>query len=95
MRPIGESEKAIMYRLVDDLPHDSLTIFDRGFPSFALMFRMINQEIPRHFLMRCKRGFNKEVKDFLKRGANHGNDFGDWLEAERIVQAKVKAEEKK
>lgn len=70
MRPICESEKAIMYRLVDELPHDSLTIFDRGFPSFALMFRMINQETPRHFLIRCKRDFNKEVKAFLKSGAN-------------------------
>ena len=25
---------------------------------------------------------------FLKRGAAHGNDLGDWLEAERMVLAK-------
>ena len=32
---------------------------------------------------------------FLKKGANHGNDLGDWLEAEQIVQAQIKAEGKK
>lgn len=70
MRPICESEKAITYRMVDDLPLDSLTLFDRGFPSYALMFMMINQETPRHFVMRCKRDFNNEVKAFLKSGAH-------------------------
>lgn len=33
---------------------------------------------------------NKKISEvaydlFLKRGATHGNDLGDWLEAERIV----------
>jgi hypothetical protein len=32
---------------------------------------------------------------FLKRGASHGNDLGDWIEAEQIVQAKIKAEKNK
>ena len=43
---------------------DSLTLFDRGYPGFALMYLMNNQEVPRHFVMRCKVGFNKEVKQF-------------------------------
>jgi hypothetical protein len=32
---------------------------------------------------------------FLNRGASHGNDFGDWLEAEKMVLAQMKSEEKK
>lgn len=31
---------------------------------------------------------------FLKRGAGHGNDLGDWLEAEQMVQAQIRAEKK-
>jgi hypothetical protein len=31
---------------------------------------------------------------FLKRGASHGNDLSDWLEAEQIVLAQIKSEEK-
>ena len=30
---------------------------------------------------------------FLKRGAGHGNDLGDWLEAEQMVLAQMKSEE--
>ncbi|MBI1823603.1 MAG: DUF2934 domain-containing protein [Nitrospirae bacterium] len=32
---------------------------------------------------------------FLKKGAAHGNDLGDWLEAEQMVLAQIKSEEKK
>jgi hypothetical protein len=28
---------------------------------------------------------------FLKRGLNHGNDLGDWLEAEQMVLAQIKS----
>jgi len=28
---------------------------------------------------------------FLKRGATHGNDLGDWYEAERIVLSELKS----
>lgn len=30
---------------------------------------------------------------FLKRGASHGNDLADWLEAEQMVLAQIKSEE--
>ena len=45
-------------------------------------------------------GLNKIISEvayelFLKRGATHGNDLGDWLEAEQIVQTKVRSEGKK
>jgi hypothetical protein len=64
--PIKESEQAIMASQVSCLYEDSLTLFDRGYPSFALMYLMNNQEVSRHFVMRCKVGFNKEVKQFLQ-----------------------------
>jgi hypothetical protein len=66
IRPIKESEQAIMIEQVSNLYEDSLTLFDRGYPSYALMYLMNNQETPRHFVMRCKVSFNKEVKHFLQ-----------------------------
>ena len=68
--PIKESEQAIMAGHVSRLYEDSLTLFDRGYPGFALMYLMNNQEVPRHFVMRCKAGFNKEVKQFLQSSKN-------------------------
>ena len=65
IRPISESEQAIMAGRVGQLHEDSLTLFDRGFPSYALMYLMLNEETHRHFVMRCKVGFNKEVKQFV------------------------------
>jgi hypothetical protein len=64
IRPIKESEQAIMAGQVRHLAEDSLTLFDRAYPSYALMYLMLNEETPRHFVMRCKVGFNKEVKQF-------------------------------
>lgn len=65
IRPIKESEQSIIAGRISNLYEDSLTLFDRGFPSFALMFLMLNEETSRHFVMRCKTGFNKEVKQFM------------------------------
>jgi len=66
IRPIKESEQVIMAKQVSGLYTDSLTLFDRGFPSFALIYLMNNQEQPRHFVMRCKVSFNNEVKRFAQ-----------------------------
>jgi Transposase DDE domain len=66
IRPIKESEHAIIIRQVDQLYTDSITLFDRGYPSYALMYLMNNQETPRHFVMRCKKGFNKAIIQFVK-----------------------------
>lgn len=63
--PNKESEQAIMNKRVPFLFKDSLSLFDRGYPSFALMFLMLHEEEPRHFVMRCKLGFNKEIKQFM------------------------------
>lgn len=64
--PIRKSEKAIIGDRVESLYKDSLTVFDRGFPSYWLMFMMINQETPRHFVMRCKLDFSKVIRAFVK-----------------------------
>jgi hypothetical protein len=66
IRSIKVSEQVIMARQVRYLFEDSLTLFDRGYPSYALMYLMMNEETPRHFVMRCKAGFNKEVKQFVR-----------------------------
>lgn len=66
IHPIKESEQAIMAQLISHLFEDSITLFDRGFPSFALMYLLLKEETPRHFVMRCKAGFNKEVIQFMR-----------------------------
>ena len=46
--PIEKSENAIIATQVDRLAADSITLFDRGYPSFSLIYLMANQESPRH-----------------------------------------------
>lgn len=65
IRPIKESEQAIIAGQVSQLYEDSLTLFDRGYPGYVLLYLLINQEVPRYFVMRCKAGFNNEVKKFV------------------------------
>ena len=66
IRPIKESEQTIMAGQVSQLHEDSLTLFDRGYPSYVLLYLLMNQEVPRYFVMRCKAGFNNEVKKFVQ-----------------------------
>ncbi|MEO5569540.1 MAG: IS4 family transposase [Bacteroidia bacterium] len=70
MRPIKESEQAILIRQVSTLYEDSITLLDRAYPGFALIYMMNNQETPRHFVIRCKAGFNKETIQFLRSRKN-------------------------
>jgi len=63
--PYADSELSIITHQLRHLPQDSLTLFDRGFASYSLMYLLIHQESPRHFLIRCKTDFNKEVKQFV------------------------------
>ena len=65
IHPIKVGEKSIVAQHIDRLPEDSLSIYDRGFASFSLMYLLIHQENPKHFVMRCKESFNKEVSDFM------------------------------
>ncbi len=64
--PITQSEQSIMASQVQHLAEDSLTLFDRGYPGYGLMYLMLNEEMPRHFVMRCRSNFNEEVKQFLR-----------------------------
>jgi hypothetical protein len=66
MYPIKTGEQSIITRHIEKLYADSITLFDRGFPSYELMFLMMNAEAPRHFVIRCKTTFNKEVIAFVK-----------------------------
>lgn len=64
MYPITFSEPAIAYQWIPHLNKDALTIYDRGFPSFTAFYLHLEQEETRHFVMRCKNAWNKEVKAF-------------------------------
>ena len=66
--PIKQSEQAIMAKQVSQLAIDSLTLFDRGFAAYWLMYLMMNEETPRHFIVRCKKAFNKETIQFAGSG---------------------------
>ncbi len=68
MYPIEQSERAIMAKQVSHLHHESLTLFDRGFAGYGLMYLMMNEETPRHFVIRCTATFNKEVIEFGRSG---------------------------
>lgn len=68
--PIKQSEQAIINNQVESLFDNSLTLFDRAFASFELMYLMIWQEKPRHFVIRCRSNFNLEVSNFVKSEKN-------------------------
>jgi hypothetical protein len=62
--PRIDSELSIITNHLRYLPADSLTLFDRGFASYSLMYLLMNEESPRHFLIRCKTDFCNKVKQF-------------------------------
>ena len=64
--PLKIGEQTIVAQHIEKLPKNSLSVYDRGFPSYLLMYLHINQEHPRHFVMRCKTDFNKTVIDFVQ-----------------------------
>lgn len=64
MLPISISEQAIIKSWIPFFEKDMLAIYDRGFPSFAMIFLHLSEERPVNFVMRCKNGFNKEVSAF-------------------------------
>lgn len=64
--PIKVSEPAIIATQIYRLGDDSITLFDRCFPGYGLMYLMLNQESPSHFVIRCATNFNKEVIEFVR-----------------------------
>ena len=65
MLGMNESERICAYKWVDSIPDDSITLYDRGFPSFALFYLMQSCEAPKHFIVRCKKDFSNSIKDFV------------------------------
>lgn len=63
--PIKTSEQSILVSQIENIYEDSISIYDRGFPSYEFMFLMNNQEVMRKFVIRCKTTFNKEVIAFV------------------------------
>jgi len=68
--PIKISEQTIVADHIEKLPENSLSIYDRGFPGYALIYLHINQERMRYFVMRCKASFNKQVIAFINSPEN-------------------------
>jgi hypothetical protein len=64
--PLKVSERSVAASQVWRLPVDSLAILDRGFAAYYLIYLMINQESPRHFVIRCPKDFNREVAQFCR-----------------------------
>lgn len=65
MYPIELSEQQVAYQWIPCLEPDTLTIYDRGYPSFSALYLHLEQEQPLHFVMRCRNNFNKEVIAFM------------------------------
>ena len=55
---------------IEKLPVNSISIYDSGFPSYALMFMMNNQQETRRFIIRAKLSFNIEVKEYVQSEQN-------------------------
>lgn len=64
--PRSQSENVVISNRIHNLSPDSLTLFDRGYPSYSLMYQLCAEEEPRHFVMRCKLTFSKEVTTFVQ-----------------------------
>jgi len=58
---VSENEMTLAARLLDSIPENSLTLFDRGFYSLGLLDRWHNNECNRHWLMPLKKNTQYEV----------------------------------
>lgn len=65
MMPMNGSERICAYKWVDSIPQQSITLYDRGFPSFTLFYLMQSCEVPKDFIARCKKDFSNSIKDFV------------------------------
>lgn len=59
-------EPGVAINWTNDLPEDSLTVYDRGYASFALLYLLTRYQ--KNFVIRCSESFNQIVKDFIKSG---------------------------
>ncbi len=65
MLAMNGSERICAYNWVDSIPDKSITLYDRGFPSFTLFYLMQSCEVPKDFIVRCKKDFSNSIKDFV------------------------------
>jgi Transposase DDE domain len=65
MLPMNGSERMCAYKWIDSIPSNSITLYDRGFPSFTLFYLMQSSEVPKDFIVRCKKDFSNSIKDFV------------------------------
>lgn len=65
MLAMNGSERVCAYNWVDSIPDKSITLYDRGFPSFTLFYLMQSCEVPKDFIVRCKKDFSNSIKDFV------------------------------
>jgi len=59
---LNRGEGIVALKRVPSYSHDTVVLYDRGFPSFGLIFQQIENKIP--FVMRLKKDFNKETIKF-------------------------------
>jgi hypothetical protein len=85
-----DSELSIITNHLKYLPADSLTLFDRGFASYSLMYLLINEESPRHFLIRCKTDFCNKVKQFASSDKTDVTTtlYPSWESIERLRECR-------
>ena len=65
MFAMNGSERMCAYKWVDSISDNSITLYDRGFPSFTLFYLMQSCEVPKDFIVRCKKDFSNSIKDFV------------------------------
>ena len=65
MLAMNGSERVCAYNWVDSIPDNSITLYDRGFPSFTLFYLMQSCEVPKDFIVRCKKDFSNSIKAFV------------------------------
>lgn len=63
---VEKDELGVALNWAASLPENSLSIYDRGFASFILVYMLTLQQ--KDFVIRCKTGFNNVVKAFVKSG---------------------------
>jgi hypothetical protein len=63
LAPCSQGERTLALLHIPHCQQGDLVIYDRGYPGFPLMLALHTHKTD--FLMRCKLGFNKEVKAFV------------------------------
>lgn len=67
LTPLSIGEPASALKHLECARHQDLIIYDRGYPSFQLIFEHYNRNID--FVIRAKKDFNNEIIDFYENGS--------------------------